>query len=277
MGEKKITTFIRTTTLVTGHFREKAGYYAWRPAGTENWLLIYTISGKGRFGYQGGEHVAQAGELTLLRPGTLHDYGVESELQRWELLWAHFVPRPQWIDLLQWPQIAPGLMHLNISQGAAGGTIVDRFLDAHNYATGAHRRRDMFAMNALEEMFLRCDLLNPLSDQARLDPRIREAMERCCRSLQERITVESLAETAGLSVSRFAHLFRGQTGTTPQQFVEHQRIERAKQLLELSALSIKEIAGTVGFESQFYFSLRFKRSEGISPTEYRTRRTAMRG
>src|SRR5688572_7719298 len=142
MIERKATAFIRTTTLVTGHFREKAGYSVWRPHGTDNWLLIHTISGKGRFGYERGEHLSPPGELTLLRPGTLHDYGVEPELQRWELLWAHFVARPQWIDLLQWPTIAPGLMRLDLPDGAAGRTIVDRFFESHNYATGAHRRRD---------------------------------------------------------------------------------------------------------------------------------------
>src|SRR5476649_2265561 len=79
--------------IVTGHFHEKAGYAARREHGTDDWLLIYTASGRGRFGYRTGEFIAHPGDLVLLRPGAFHDYGVEPALQRWELLWTHFLPR----------------------------------------------------------------------------------------------------------------------------------------------------------------------------------------
>jgi AraC family transcriptional regulator of arabinose operon len=74
-----------------------------------------------------------------------------------------------------------------------------------------------------------------------------------------------------MSVSRVAHLFREQVGVTPQQFLERQRMERASQLLEMTALSVKEIAHQVGFENPFYFTLRFKRQTGQSPTAFRSR------
>jgi AraC-like DNA-binding protein len=48
-----------------------------------------------------------------------------------------------------------------------------------------------------------------------------------------------------------------------------QRINRARQLLELTAMSIKEIAAEVGYENPFYFSLRFKKQTGTSPRDYR--------
>src|SRR5690349_24078444 len=76
------------TSLITGHFCQKAGYLAWRPQGTRDWLIIYTLAGKGRFGFPGGERVVEPGDITLLRPGTPHDYGVEKSLAHWELLWG---------------------------------------------------------------------------------------------------------------------------------------------------------------------------------------------
>ena len=53
-------------------------------------------------------------------------------------------------------------------------------------------------------------------------------------------------------------------------FVEQQRIARARQLLTMTSLSVKEIARQVGYDTQFYFSLRFKKQTGQNPTAYRT-------
>ena len=58
---------------------------------------------------------------------------------------------------------------------------------------------------------------------------------------------------------------------TPQQFLEQQRLDRARQLLELSGRSIGDIAADVGFDNPFYFTLRFKRLTGLSPRDYRKR------
>ncbi len=272
MDQRRETPHPPVGQLVTGHFHEKQGYYAYRPGGTDDWLLILTLGGSGRFGYAGGEAIARPGDMTLLRPQAPHDYGVEPKLRRWELLWTHFNPRHHWLEWLAWPECAPGLMRLHLPEGEVRREITTRFLEAHAYAAGAFRRREMFAMNALEEVLLRCDTINPLSEQSRIDPRVREAMEHCCRHFDRRITLDSLAETVGLSVSRLAHLFREQTGTTPQRFIERQRIGRARQLLEWSAMSIGEIAEAVGFENPFYFSLRFRKSEGISPKAHRAKR-----
>src|SRR5919199_2054295 len=82
--------------LLTGHFREGRGFATWRRSGTDDWLLIYTVAGRARFGYPGGEMRAEPGDVALLRPGTPHDYGVEPTRLHWELVWAHFHPEPAW-------------------------------------------------------------------------------------------------------------------------------------------------------------------------------------
>jgi AraC family transcriptional regulator of arabinose operon len=256
--------------LLTGHFRERQGYAVWRPNGTDDWLLIYTIGGAGYFGGAGGPRlVATAGDFVLLRPGTLHDYGIDASAGRWELLWAHFHPRPHWLEWLAWPEPSPGLMRLAPGDTPLRRRVVARFADLHRLATGPHRRRAALAMNALEELLLWCDTQNPRSTESRLDPRVLDAMNVMCRRLDEKLALAEVADAAGLSASRLSHLFKQQAGTTPQQFLEHQRLTRAMQLMEMTPLSIKEIAKQVGFENPFYFTLRFKRHTGKSPREYR--------
>jgi len=56
--------------VATGEFDEGPDYATYRRRGTTDWLLVQTLDGQGRFG-----HVAAVpGSVTLVRPGTLHDY-----------------------------------------------------------------------------------------------------------------------------------------------------------------------------------------------------------
>ena len=263
--------------LVTGHFHEKAGYATWRTHGTDDWLLIATLAGRGRFGVERedgpDEFTTTAGDLVLFRPRTHHDYAVAAEPGHWELLWTHFHPRPDWSPWLLWPETAPGVMLLRPEDAGVCQKILGRFAEANAVATGvlpsAQRHRETFAMNALEEVLLWCDTQNPLAAPSRLDERVREAMEYLGKRLAEPVSLDSLAAACGLSVSRLAHLFRAQVGLTPQQFLEGQRLSRARQLLELTPRPIGTIAAEVGYENPFYFTLRFKRATGLSPREYR--------
>lgn len=261
------------TSLVTGYFHQGSGYSAWRERGTRDWLLIYTVSGKGRFGFGSGELIAEPGDWVLLRPGTLHDYGVESSLKKWELLWAHFRPRAHWLPLLNWPMVHRGLMRLRITDPAVAGRAVDRFLQSHQLAIGPQINRDLLAMNALEEVLLWCDQSNSNAQRV-VDDRVQSAMNYLIQNLHEKVTLNTAADFVGLSVSRFAHLFKNETGRTPQQFLEGQRLERAAQLLQRTTFSVKQIATAVGFDSPFYFSLRFKAGMKLSPKAFREQNRA---
>jgi AraC family transcriptional regulator of arabinose operon len=255
--------------VMSDHFHKTSGYGAYRTAGTRDWLLIYTVSGLGRFGYPGGELIASPGDWVLLRPGTLHDYGVESTLKQWELLWAHFHPRTHWLAWLNWPVVHGGLMKLHIADAAASQKVLERFFDVYRLSNGSLRQRETFAMNALEEVLLWCDHHNPEQAASTIDSRIREAMDFVATNLSKKILLDDIADAVGLSVSRLSHLFKAETGQSPQQYLEHCRIDRAAEMLLRTTFSIKQIAAAVGFESPFYFSLRFKARTKKSPKAFR--------
>jgi AraC family transcriptional regulator of arabinose operon len=267
MAARQETPHARVDQVVAGDFRETAGYFAYRSQGTDDWLLVLTRAGRGRFGFPGGEIVTRPGEIVLVRPGALHDYGVESQLQRWEFLWAHFHPRADWIELLDWPEEAPGLMRLQL--GASRRRIEGLASEVYRLTLSAHRRRLALAMNALEALLLWCDSLNPRAQLSPIDGRIRAAMDHICRNFALPLSLEDVATACGLSVSRMSHLFSAQAGTTPQKFIEQQRLSRAAQLLRLTRRSIKEISRDVGYEDPFYFTQRFRRHMGQSPSAYR--------
>ncbi len=259
--------------LVMGHFHEGRSYATWRAHGTTDWLLIATLSGSGRFGYHGGEARTVPGELILLPPGVLHDYSVAPPSPSWELLWAHFHPHPHWLQWLDWPQIAPGLLHLTLEDALLRAEILAKLGDALRHTTSAERRREEFAMNSLETALLLCDTVNPRQGQPVLDGRVRAAMDYLCQQYTHNLSLDQLGAVVGLSGSRLGHLFRKQVGLTPVQFLERQRLERACQLLEFSARPIHSIAEELGFDNPFYFTLRFKRGIGQSPRDYRKSHT----
>jgi len=259
-------------TLVTGHFHKGPRYATYRAHGTRDWLLVYTVSGHGRFGHAGGECLTRPGDLVLVRPGVLHDYGTARRRRHWEPLWAHFIPRPGWLPWLDWPEAAPGLHHLALRGHECAPRLARRFRDAVRLNAGPSRQREALALNALEEILLWCDLANPRRETAGLDSRIRHSLEFICAHFAEPLNVARIAANCGLSPSRFAHLFRTQTGETPQRYLELQRLNRARQLLEFTQEPVTAIARAVGFENPFYFTLRFKRHGGASPRAWRLRR-----
>lgn len=76
-----------------------------------------------------------------------------------------------------------------------------------------------------------------------------------------------LANMAGLSPGYFSYAFQRQTGKSPTTYLMDIRMDKAEELL-LQGRRVKETAGEVGFEDEFYFSRRFKQKSGRSPAAF---------
>lgn len=85
-------------------------------------------------------------------------------------------------------------------------------------------------------------------------------------------TLNSLASEAGLSRAAFARQFRDSVGEPPHSYLTRWRMGIAAQLLEQTDLSLAEVAGKVGYTSEYSFSRAFKQARGVSPTRNRTQR-----
>jgi AraC-like DNA-binding protein len=103
------------------------------------------------------------------------------------------------------------------------------------------------------------------------DKQISTVKETISSNFHKSWKVEELAETINLSKSRFKELFKQKTQLSPIQFVRHLRFEKAKELLEKTHLTVKQIGFAVGINDQSHFVRDFKKKYGISPTEYRNK------
>jgi AraC family transcriptional regulator, arabinose operon regulatory protein len=79
----------------------------------------------------------------------------------------------------------------------------------------------------------------------------------------------ALAVQVNLSPSRFRHLFKQETGTTPAQYLKEVRLRRAAKLLRTTFLSIKQILEQLSLGSNAHFVRDFRKLYGITPTAYR--------
>jgi len=99
--------------------------------------------------------------------------------------------------------------------------------------------------------------------------RLKRVLEYIDANLADNLVLDTLAEVAGLNLYHFARGFRQSTGLSPHQHVLRRRIERAKEFLRSSHLSVLEASARTGFVDQSHFSKVFRRIVGVAPSKYR--------
>jgi AraC family transcriptional regulator len=98
----------------------------------------------------------------------------------------------------------------------------------------------------------------------------RRVVEFMHASVGKQVGLKDLADCAGLSSSHFSFQFRASTNQSPHQYMLRLRIERSKELLADSRLSVLDVGLEVGFRNQQHFATVFRNSVGVPPSVYRT-------
>lgn len=101
------------------------------------------------------------------------------------------------------------------------------------------------------------------------DPRIIFAASFLIKNLTSKDVVQKAAVRLNLSDSRFRHLFTRQMSVSPARYLKQLRLQKAKDLLENSALSVKEVMAAVGMSDFSHFVRDFKDMYGLSPLSLR--------
>ena len=121
----------------------------------------------------------------------------------------------------------------------------------------------------LVEMFREQDV--PLKESLTSSERtVRIFLKELKDTLDQKWTLDGMAESCHMGVTQFVHYFRKVTNLTPAHFLSRARLEKSRELLvEQQAQSITDIAFACGFSSSQYFAGAFHKEFGCSPREFR--------
>ena len=90
--------------------------------------------------------------------------------------------------------------------------------------------------------------------------------------MEEDISLNTVANVANVSANHFSALFSQNMGQTFIEYLTTLRMNKAKELLRCTGMRSSEIAGEVGYKDAHYFSYLFKKTQGMTPSEYRKAR-----
>ncbi len=85
---------------------------------------------------------------------------------------------------------------------------------------------------------------------------------------KQELSIEEIAKMCFVTPAYFRRLFREYTGMSPNEYRIKRKIERAKDMMEKTEISISEISELLGYADPSYFWHRFKKEVGMSPSEY---------
>ena len=248
----------------TGYEKCRSGY-TWGPAVRDHYLIHYVISGKGTLVSSGTAYPVERGDLFFIAPARIVSYTADRE-DPWEYCWVGFngTEADRLVGLTDFAREGPVLHYTNHDH-------LKRLL-LNIYNSHGNNPSNEMKMSGFLYLFL-SELVssNELRSAGRYSSEhsyLEKAMRYIQRNYCEMISVDNIAEFAGISRSHLYRIFMKNTGMSPNEFLSAYRINKACGLLRSSDLKINEIASSVGFQDQLYFSRVFKKNKGVSPSKY---------
>lgn len=257
--------------IVVGRFYYEPGYYLRRNS-YDSILVMYVNSGKCRVGINGQLQTAERGQVVLLDCYQPHEYGNAGN-GLLDITWIHF-DGPLAMEYYRLITSAFG----NILTPANSYPVVhtmEKIIDLFRSSSPIRESAvSIYITQVLTELLTITSGTNSPSSHARI---VENSVAFINEHFSEPLTLDMIAENSNLSPYHFTRIFTAETGFTPHQYLIATRLNSAKFLLRTPGTSIKEIAFSSGFNSESSFCSTFRKWEGVTPTEYRTRALASSG
>ncbi|HTJ95265.1 MAG TPA: AraC family transcriptional regulator [Pararobbsia sp.] len=230
-------------------------------------VIQYCIAGEGRLQYERHSYRVRPGETMLVVIPHAHRYWVD-EGGQWEFFWIAMTGREA-LRLHQAILTAVGPVFRLTS--ATIDHLAQCCLALGDVGLEGPGRASALAYMAT--MALYDDVLGPHEAQSGGRPAHRpteRVVAHIRQHLGRELDVQSLADFAGLSRAHFTRIFTACEGSSPAEFVLLERMRLAARLLTSSTLSVKVIATHCGIDDPNYFAKVFRRTYGISPSQFRS-------
>ena len=251
-----------------GYYPRAKSHYTYRKKGLPENFLFYCVDGAGWYKIGDKKYEVGPNECFILPQNTEHAYG-STEDNPWTIYWMHFGG-----------SLLPNLNSLPMVQRHFKPHPIKSTEDIHSVFSRIYKALELgysidnllFANMCLSQ-FITLFIYNqkyfksPSTDKTDcIDSAILFMQEH----INENISLNELSLRYNYSPSRFSNLFKQRTGYAPIDYFIQMKMQKASQHLGITDKSIKDIALTMGFEDPYYFSKRFTKVMGMSPSKYRS-------
>lgn len=235
-----------------------------RPEGYEFPQILVSANGEGEISIGGKTEKLAEGAVIYIPPHCPHSY--HAAVKDWYLDWICFSGSEAIPLLEKWG--------LNRYQSINGGSERIRQAIAKAYYTiiGDRLYGNHYASAILYDILIEYRRLagNRLSArESGSSASMAEVLKFIEENYSSPVKLPTLAEIAGVTEQHLCRLFKKNLGMRPMEYLAKLRIRHAKELLVYSEKSIAEIAEETGFVDNSYFTVVFKKYEGMTPGEYR--------
>ena len=248
--------------ISAGHFFCIKGYHLIRD--NYNSLLITHII-DGTFTYiKDGKHItARAGDTVILDCYKPHEYYTNDSF---ESIWIHKSGANSF-ELFEEVEKTDG----NLVKCRDVNHVKKLLFRIYDSISGVNPPSELNISLDIYKIF--AELLNPQSikskGESNYEDSIQDVKNYIAENLNEKLTVQRLANESHMSTSHFSRVFKQQTGFSPYDYVLITRLNKAKYLLQKTEMSVSSIAYETGFNSESNFICFFTDNEGISPGKFR--------
>ncbi len=250
-----------------GYYPDAQYHYRERKDGIDQSILIYCTAGKGIVWIGQKSFSVDADSYIIIPAGKSHLY-YSDEFHPWSIYWLHFTGKKAQYFYNYGSRV------INIDKGK-DSRINSRIGIFHDIFRNLERG---FGVDTLEYVnlclayllasFIHIDQFR-LVNKAYENDSVNKSINYMLENITRNIRLNDLANEVGLSVAHYSRLFFAKTAQSPINYFNQLKMQRACQLLNLSNLSIGEVARETGYQDQFHFSRVFKKIIGVSPREYR--------
>lgn len=239
--------------------------HTWGPGIRDHYLIHLVIAGKGIFEVGGRTWEVAKGDLFFARPSQLIRYTAD-EQQPWEYSWVGFNGACAHTLTAQLPFSDEAPVH-HAQEPDVMYKALRNIFDARGM-----QPQDEAAMVGYLYLFIAALMRETRAANPRAASSSSQYVLNAIKYIQfnysHDISIDDVAKSVGVSRSHLYRVFMLNVGKSPIDYLTEYRINEACKLLRSGTLSIAEVAVSVGFFDQFYFSRVFKRARGVPPSKY---------
>lgn len=257
-----------TISVYNVGYEKCAPLHKWGSGVWDHYLIHHIVGGKGIYTVGGKSYKLKTGDTFLIYPNTEITYIADAE-EPWSYYWIGFNGSDA-ERLVAQTDFTPESPIIS----ADFGDELKNSIKAAYDMSGRHTS-DMLKMTG--QLYITLGLIISRSrpkngsGQSRAERCVRRAQTYMKFNYAMNIGIKDAADYAGVSRTTLYRAFIGVENISPVRYLTVLRMNAAKRLLESTALPVRTVARSVGFEDAMYFSRVFKNEEKLSPTEYRRR------